>query len=92
MKKYIALLSLMPFFANSCENCIQDLIDKAYEVKEDMQFDISQSDKMKIYQLGLMTGYLHSANTVRINHMDIRMEAIEQLIYSVDEASLLIYD
>lgn len=92
MKKYIALLSLMPFFAFSCENCIEGLIAKSYEVKEEYEFSTKQTDIMKAYRLGLITGYLDSANTVRINHMEIRMEPILELIRIEDETNELLND
>lgn len=70
MKKYIALLSLMPFFANSCENCIQDLFTEVYYIKEEMDFDFSETQETHIYRIGKISGYLEAANIMRNNHSD----------------------
>jgi hypothetical protein len=76
MIKYIALLSLMPIFANSCEQCIQDLFEKIYFVREEMDFDFYESPDMRIYRNGLVMGLLEAGNIMRKNHCEAS-EALE---------------
>ena len=71
MKKYLALLSLMPIFANGCEQCIQDLITKVYSIKEEMEFDFMETQETHIYRSGQINGYLEAANLVRENHPEV---------------------